>query len=283
MSAFTYRAVNEDNKEVRGQIDAPDMDTAKRSLEAVHLDVVEIHEASRSSKMSMTAAETDPQPVLKTTFAFEGTDSAKSVRRGTIQAETKYQAFERLKHDQSLFVTMLSPLGVTPQYKDNDLENWQRRETEATQPTTLVSKPQPMSPTPKTQESVSVEPRRKTIAFTEAKIEKTSTVRAPEKVDTVAVYHPIISTLRLYAGWLLAWYGLFVALGYYAHVRLLSWDLPFVEAFYLSPLIFSFTVAIFLFLLLGAIHRAQHGHWVSRIVLGLLGIGAFLGVRMSIQ
>lgn len=273
MSAFTYRAVNTDNKEVRGQIDAVDMDSAKRSLEAVHLDVVEIHEASRSSKMANQESESEPQPVLKTTFAFEGTDPSKSVRRGTIQSETKYQAFERLKHDQKLFVTMLSPLGVTPQYRDNDLENWQRKEAESAASVTSAVKMQP---------SVSTEPKRKTIAFTEEKIEKAAPVRAPEKIDRPHIYHPIVSTLRLYAGWLLAWYGLFVALGYYAHVRSLSWDLPFVEAFYLSPLIFSFTVAIFLFLVLGAIHRAHQGRWISRIVLGLLGIGAFLGVRMSV-
>lgn len=262
MPAFTYRAINEDNKEVRGQIDAVDMDAAKSALEQVHLDVVEINEASRSSQ-GQPSEGVGEQPVLKTTFAFEGTDSAKIVRRGTIQSETKHQAFERLKHDQKLFVTMLSPLGVTPQYRDNDLENWQKQEIEQSKG---LNTPAPQS----------------TAVKHSLPDEKKTEVRTPERMDIQKVYHPLVSTLRLYAGWLLAWYGVFIALGYYAHVRSFSWDIPFVEGFYLSSFIFSFIVAIFLFLLLDEIHRAIRGHWISRIVLGLLGLGAFMGVRMNI-
>ncbi|MSR67502.1 hypothetical protein EXS65_01580 [Candidatus Peribacteria bacterium] len=258
MSAFTYRAINDDSKEIRGQIDASDLTSAKQALEALHLDVVEIHEASRSAGAAVDP-EPQEQPVLRTTFAFEGTDTAKNIRRGTLQAETKYQAFEKLKHDQKLFVTMLSPLGVTPQYRDNDLENWQRKEIVVEKPT-------------------------KSIRFTVPDVSKPAPVQsvAPASAPEGHVYHPLVSTLRVYAGWLLAWYGLFVALGYYAHERMLSWNLPFVEAFFLSPLIFSFIVAIFLFLSLGSIHRVICGRWLSRIVLGSLGIGAFALTRLSV-
>ncbi len=280
MPVFTYRAMNEDSKEVRGQVDALDLDSAKRALEATHLDVVEIHEASRRSG-AVADAPTDA-PSLKTTFAFEGKDTSGGIRRGTVQSETKYQAFEKLKNDQELFLTMLSPLGVTPQYRDNDLENWQKS---APPPPIRTAPSKPSSPSPA--KSVSAQPLKqgkpKSIGFAE-----TASTPPPQKSVSQPVapsshqYHPLASTLRLYAGWLLAWYGLFVALGYYAHTRALPWDLPFVEAFFVSPLIFSFTVAIFLFLMLGSIHRAVNGHWTSRIVLGLLGIGALVGVRMSV-
>lgn len=274
MPIFTYRAINEDNREIRGQIDGVDLDAARKALEDTHLDVVEIHEASRMINASIPQEASQPM-ALKTTFAFEGTDTTQAVRRGTIQADTKYQAFERLKHDQKLFVTMLSPLGVTPQYKDNDLENWQRKEVADKQ---QVAQPKPVVSTSvqsATSTPIPVQTKQKSVGFAIAESPKAQS-------EAHQAYHPLMSTLRLYAGWLLAWYGLFVALGYYAHVRSLPWVLPFVEAFFVSPLIFSFIVAIFLFLLLGGIHRAAQGHWMSRIVLGLLGIGAFVGVRMSI-
>ncbi len=279
MSSFTYRAINDDNKEIRGQIDAEDLSSAKLALETMQLDVVEIHEASRSVGAASSQS-TSEQPVLKTTFAFEGTDTAKNIRRGTLQAETKYQAFERLKHDQKLFVTMLSPLGVTPQYRDNDLENWQRKEMDA------INVQNARTPTPiqaATAKPATTEKIAKSIRFSIPEVSKpVATVTAAPLTAETSMYHPLVSTLRVYAGWLLAWYGLFVALGYYTNKRALAWNLPFVEAFFLSPLIFSFIVAIFLFLFLGSIHRAIHGHWMSRIILGFFGIGAFVGVRLSL-
>ncbi len=294
MPVFTYRAINDDSKEVRGQIDAVDLDAAKTSLEDTHLDVVEIHEASRQSATAQTVQEGTP-PALKTSFAFEGKDSTGTVRRGTIQSETKYQAFEKLKHDQKLFVLMLSPLGVTPQYRDNDLENWQKKDMPSAAPqktaaTTIAAAPAAKPIVPAVQPNpVAPAPKIKSIGFTAPTPSPTTSPAlavqaraAPLPAGTKHDYHPLVATLRLYAGWLLAWYGLFVALGYYTHVRALPWSIPFVEAFFISPLIFSFIVAIFLFLMLGSIHRLLHGRWISRIVSLSVGIGAFVGVRMSI-
>ncbi len=282
MPVFTYRAINDDSKEVRGQIDAVDLAAATASLEDTHLDVVEIHEASRRGSEAMP--EGSVQPVLKTTFAFEGTDATGTVRRGTVQAETKYQAFEKLKNDQKLVLQMLSPLGVTPQYRDNDLENWQGKEK---LPTAQKAKEVVVSPAK--EPVVPIAPRKpKPIVFSgvaqpvaDRKPLSSSSSTQPSRGTSSAGYHPLVSTLRLYAGWLLAWYGLFVALGYYTHVRQLPWLLPFVEAFFISPLIFTVIVAIFLFLILGSIHRAIHGRWISRIISAAVGIGAFVGVRMS--
>ncbi len=277
MPVFTYRAINDDSKEVRGQVDAVDLNAANAALDEMHLDVVEIHEASRRG--AEPASTGSAPPVLKTTFAFEGTDSSGMVRRGTVQAETKHQAFEKLKHDQKLVVQMLSPLGVTPQYKDNDLDNWQKKDKQP------IPQPSPVQAAVPTKEPVTVAAPRKAKSVGFSGVEQPKplqpTTAQPSPAMKRAGYHPLISTLRLYAGWLLAWYGLFVALGYYAHVRELPWVLPFVEAFFISPLIFSIIVAIFLFLILGSIHRAIHGRWISRIISAAIGLGAFVGVRMS--
>ena len=273
MTDFFYRAINDDNKEVQGHVDAFDIEAANNALKDQHLDIVELHEATRSGQGNEKAS-TDQQPSLLTMFAFEGTDGSGVIRRGTIQSESKYQAFEKLKMDQKLFVSMLSPLGVTPQYRDHDLENWQKK----TPP--II----PAQTSPSTSQAPTIKPVQKPVAFTLPETPKP--VPVTNMSDPVAHissgYQPLSSTLRLYAGWLLAWYGLFVTLGYYATVRTLPWDIPFVQAFFISPLIFSFIVAIFLFLFLASLHRVLHGKIFSMILLTLIGIAAFVGVRMSL-
>ncbi len=279
MPVFSYRAINDDSKEVRGSVDAPDLDSARKVLEDQHLEVVELYEAARSHDEKAGAASAVSQPMLKTTFAFEGKDTSDTVRRGTIQAENKFQAFERLKQDQKLFLTMLSPLGITPQYRDNDLENWQKSAT-------IEAKPASPQQTP-IKQAVVVPPAAPKaapkIGFTLPEEQRTLKTPPPAPVKAISTsYHSLLTTLRLYAGWLLAWYGLFVALGYYVSVRALPWDIPFVQAFYESSLIFSFVVAIFLFLLMSAMHRALGGRLFGGIALTIVGIAAFAAVRLNI-
>jgi hypothetical protein len=285
VTLFSYRAINDDSKEVRGQVEALDLDGAKHALEDLHLDVVEVYEATRTH--GRTAEASGPQPVLQTTFAFEGTDQTGVVRRGTIRAETKYQAFERLKQDQKLMLTMLSPLGVTPQYRDNDLDNWQKKGCTATpvqrsvSALPLLSVP-PLQPLPLGQKAAITPVPPKPIGFTLPEPPKPHIPPAASAPIPPRSYHPLFATLRLYAGWLLAWYGLFVAIGYYATVRMFSFDIPFIQGFFVSPLIFSFIVAIFLFLMLGTVQRAIHGTMISGMVLSILGIAGFVGVRWSL-
>ena len=268
MPSYSYRATNEDGQEVRGSLDAPNFETAKRVIEDLHLDAVEIHESMR---IKDAAIQPLPQPVLKTTFAFEGKDDAGEIHRGTLQAEDKRQAFERLKKDQKLFLTMLSPLGVTPQFRDHDLENWQKNAM-AAPPPSLPQKVEPMKEVPS---GVQFSPTKDTATLSHSEGET-------QEENVQQSYHPIITTLRVYAGWLLAWYGLFVAIGYYTHVRAMPWDIPFVEAFFVSPLIFSFIVAIFLFLFLGSIHQLIKGKILSGSLLTILGVILFITFRVSL-
>ena len=253
---FQYRVIGTDGKEKTGSIDALTEDAARQALEDAHYEVLELKEASR-----IKVVPTQTQSAV-TTFAFEGTDASGSIRRGTVQAAGKHEAFEKLRQGQGLTLSMLSPLGSSPQYKDNDLERWQSK--------TPFPAPAPQAT-----------PQKKSLAFV--------------GVDTVPVtvasdgssyanpepktYHPLASTLRLYAGWLLAWYAVFVALGYYTNVRALPWSIPFVQAFYLSPLIFTFVVAIFFFLLFSSLHKRMKGGMIGGITFALLGIVIVLGVQ----
>ena len=76
----------------------------------------------------------------------------------------------------------------------------------------------------------------------------------PEEVEsaTNVAYLPLHETLRLYAGWLMAWYCLVYALGSYQFFRPLPFRIPLVEGLFLSPLVRSFTLVAFLYLLLGS-------------------------------
>lgn len=84
---------------------------------------------------------------------------------------------------------------------------------------------------------------------------------APEEVR----YAPLHETLRIFAGWLLAWYGLIYALGFLEHTQRLP-TLPFVHELFISPLVLQFTFGTFLLLALSNIH-----HWCGKgLALGLI-------------
>lgn len=268
MTLFMYRATNDDNKEVRGSIDSPDELNARKALEDLNLEVIEILEASRAKPV--VTADVVPETQMPV-FAFEGKDTAGTVRRGTMQAQSKYEAFKKLRDDQKLFLSMLSPVGVLPQYKDTELDQWQRGVKVATEPS--------QNPTPVTQAPKATAPKQ-AIGFTN--IVEPATKSTPVAATKAArgAYHPLTATLRLYAGWLLAWYGLFVAVGYYSVYRVLPWDIPFVQAFYMSQLIFSFIAAIFIFLMMSAIHKAVKGGVLAGIAFSILGIALFVGVKL---
>ena len=280
MTLFSYRAINEDGKEVRGTIDSADADAARKAVEDLHLEVIDLSEASRNKPSSPTGAATT---ATATTFAFEGNDADGTTRRGTIQASSKRDAFDRLRNDQKLTLLMLAPMGTLPKYNDPDLASWQAQKKTAVQipvqPVKAILPVQPSQPVvPKTKPQIAFTPVPATVnpPIPAAKTEQKNAAQPPQQ------YHSISTTLRLYAAWLLAWYGLFVSVGYYASFRVLPWDIPFVQAFFVSPLIFSFTVAIFLFLLFSQIHKAINGHLISGTLLTIAGAASFVIFRASL-
>lgn len=107
--------------------------------------------------------------------------------------------------------------------------------------------------------------------------ERTSAVQpSPLLTREQSSYLPLIDTLRLYAGWLLAWYGLVYLLGFYRSVDRLSVDLPFIDELYQSALVLRFAFGTFLFLLLTSIHRLLRGGLLLGCILLLAGIAVML-------
>jgi uncharacterized protein YhhL (DUF1145 family) len=239
MTLFQYTARNSDGKEIIGSIDAPDEGSARSAIEKTGSEILSVREATRERPSTKNSL-----PVYTETpsqiFAYEGKDSTGKIHRGTMQALTKKEAFEHLKSMQNLEVSMLSPLGKTPLFEDPDLRNWQQIR-------------------PSTEEAP-------------------NTDHATNTADSTHGYLSLFTTLRLYAGWLLAWYGFFVSIGYYSHVRLLPFTIPFSEAFFVSPLIFTFIVSAFLFLLFGTIAEKVHSR-IFRIGMGVFGIFILIGIQ----
>ena len=102
------------------------------------------------------------------------------------------------------------------------------------------------------------------------------------KENTTKVYLPIAATLRLYAGWLLAYYAIVYAVGWYAQSRPLPFEIPYVRALLVSPLVLSFTFAAFLFLLMHSLYRIWgNGLWKG-VSVSVLGVVVFVVYRMNV-
>ncbi len=263
MPTFSYKAVNEEGKDVRGTVEAESIEAATVALQGQKLENVVVTEAMRLRKAGKSTQPSDGGP---TSFAFEGTATDGTIRRGTIQAESKRHAFDRLRQEQKLALNMLSPVGVTPQFKDDDLLRWQRDSAPAAVPVSAAKKA-PVA-------AMEAEP---VAAFHDIEKQMDAVAASPRgSAAKTERYYPLVDTIRLYAGWLLAWYIAFVALGYYTFERQMPWDIPIVEGFFFSPLIFRFITAIFLFLAFSSLHKLLRGKILSGALFLLLGCGLYI-------
>ncbi len=86
-------------------------------------------------------------------------------------------------------------------------------------------------------------------------------------------YLPLNETLRLYAGWLLAWYGLVYLIGAFQDEKLLPFTIDFIDNLYRSPLTLQFAFGTYLYLLLGTMHRAWGRGILKGLFLGIVGVG----------
>ena len=94
-------------------------------------------------------------------------------------------------------------------------------------------------------------------------------------------YLPLTDTLRLYAGWLLAWYAFIYLFGSLAVQGKLPLNLPFIEGLFASPLVLRFAFGTYLFLFLTSIHRWRgEGIWKG-IVLTVVGVLVFAWFVMN--
>jgi hypothetical protein len=96
-------------------------------------------------------------------------------------------------------------------------------------------------------------------------------------------YFPLLETLRLYAGWLLAWYSIVYAFGAYQSLKDIPYRIPYAESLFLSPLVLSFTFAAYLFLLLSGVYTMTGRSKKIGIVLTVIGVGVFLLYKMNVQ
>lgn len=80
----------------------------------------------------------------------------------------------------------------------------------------------------------------------------------------------------------MAWYSLVYALGSYQNTRPLPFRIPYAEGLFLSPLVLSFTLGAYLFLLLTAIWKALGRGIFKGLVLTTAGIAAFVLYRMNV-
>ena len=89
-------------------------------------------------------------------------------------------------------------------------------------------------------------------------------------------FHRLSDTLRLYAGWWLAWYLLMYAIGTYQRLHPLPVRIEFFEKIAGSGLLLNLALATFLFLLLSSVHRRLQGEILSGVALTVIGMGLFL-------
>ena len=95
-------------------------------------------------------------------------------------------------------------------------------------------------------------------------------------------YVPLTDTLRLFAGWLLAWYGLVYLLGAMKLENRIPFDIPFVDGLFFSPLILRLAFGTYLFLLLTTIHKAMGRGTGKGIVLTLAGVLMFTFFHVNV-
>lgn len=98
---------------------------------------------------------------------------------------------------------------------------------------------------------------------------------SPKLPDT-PTYAPLHETLRVFAGWLLAWYGVIYALGFLEQSGKLP-ELPFVRELFESRLVLQFTFGTFLFLALSNVHRWLGGGTLKGFALGIAYVALLAG------
>ncbi len=137
-------------------------------------------------------------------------------------------------------------------------------------------------------ETVAVTPTPIVPSFTASKPWTTIEDAKEEKKVTKAMaaeelaYFPLVDTLRLFAGWLLAWYALVYLLGDFQMHKHLPIHIDLVDALFISSLVLRFTFGTFLFLLLTSIH-AWMGRGIGKgLALTVLGVVTFVLFHVNV-
>jgi hypothetical protein len=100
--------------------------------------------------------------------------------------------------------------------------------------------------------------------------------------DEEQEYYPLSETLRLYAGWPIAWYGLAYILGYYQKTRSITPEIPYVYGLLYSPLVLTLTAITFLFLCTHSLTRSLHIQGFYKLLTWVVAIAIFLLFRANV-
>lgn len=120
------------------------------------------------------------------------------------------------------------------------------------------------------------------VTDTGAPVTTTDTPVATVQAVATHNYAPLSDTVRLYAGWLVAWYVLVYILGWYAEQHRFPLSIPFLNELFHSQLVLSFSLAAFLYLFLSSVHRLVGRGTVRGLLLTATGILAFLFFQVNI-
>ena len=106
-----------------------------------------------------------------------------------------------------------------------------------------------------------------------------SSTNAAPQMTIPSSYAPLLDTLQLYAGWLLACLFVILSVGSYQFLRHLPWHADILDEWVHSQLIMRVTFITFSFLLLSSLHRAMgRGLWkgIALAILGFIAIAFFM-------
>lgn len=280
MPIFDYTAQQDDGKEVRGTINATSKEAAEDALKQLQLSPIRVEEKS--------AAKAPPKPVAQNIIKME----KPSEKKAPAPPPPKRKDIPIIKAQPA--AKPQAPLQRPP------VSPIPAKASVPSKPPLPKPTPAPVPPPPREIPKVPAEAmktiERKAplfkqtaksgiVAFTPRKTDAPPPVPAkvapPVRKEKLSRF-PLLGTLRLYAGWLFAWYLLVVALGYYAYSRSIPFDMPIVGGLFMSPLVFSLMLATFLFLLTTSLQRTLHGGKISGAMLSIFGIAAFVLIRYSI-
>lgn len=216
------------------------------------------------------------------TYIAKRPDGAET--RGTITAANTDAAREELRK-QGLMIEDLTIVPNTQPNKPQQQPRPAQPKPQQNQPRTAQQQAKPQQPKPAQQQPKPV-PAPPVVQVADAPKATKPTVSAPAAAKPTTLpwsgaqngiapkmpvndgYAPLHETLRIFAGWLLAWYGLIYALGFLEESGKLP-AIPFIHELFLSPLVLQFTFGTFLLLALSNVHR-----WIGKGILA----GFFLGI-----
>ncbi len=201
--------------------------------------------------------------------------------RGTINAASLDAAREELRK-QGLMIDDIRPQQNAAQQPQQPKPSQPKPQQQKQQPKPAQQQqkaPQPQAPRPAVPTPAVTQP----IAVSASAQQKkpgplpwsgANNGSAPKLPDT-PTYAPLHETLRIFAGWLLTWYGLIYALGFLESTGRLP-QIPFIHELFLSPLVLQFTFGTFLLLALSNVHR-----WIGKGILAGLFLTIVYGAALT--